>query len=302
MPDDWPWAMKLMIRLAIKSLRLYYIVHNFTNIKDIRKLKLRQAMCEGSKSGRNFGSFSKAFELQAWDKSLKIEANGNAISPEQVQKRTGEDQRERKGKLEVKLWQKRKRSQTHFPSVPFPFGLLLVLKTNSSHLSHKLDNAVHRHHYDSLQWVDWMAGTAMGSIIETSSADGDLAESTKRCASDRLGESASAAGSSPDFSRVFHDIWLLGICLEILFSYTNMSYPGQTFSSQTSLLSLSVFSPDECLKGKTLRNEEIIDESNGQMKFINCRAQVFFIPQTSLLCCPQAVKTTWDAFKDRWGS
>ena len=28
-----------------------------------------------------------------------------------------------------------------------------------------------------------------------------------------------AAGSIPDFSRVFHDICLLGICLEILFSY-----------------------------------------------------------------------------------
>ena len=39
----------------------------------------------------------------------------------------------------------------------------------------------------------------------------------KAQSSDRLAEGA--VGTSPDFkSRVFHDIWLLGICLETLFS------------------------------------------------------------------------------------
>ena len=36
-----------------------------------------------------------------------------------------------------------------------------------------------------------------------------------------------ATGSSLDFSRVFHDMALLGLCLETFFQCTILSYPGQ---------------------------------------------------------------------------
>ena len=47
--------------------------------------------------------------------------------------------------------------------------------------------------------------------------DGDLVESIKRSASDRLGDLV-PYGSSPDFSRVFHNMALLGLCLELSFN------------------------------------------------------------------------------------
>ena len=56
----------------------------------------------------------------------------------------------------------------------------------------------------------------------------NLAKSMKPSASDRLGDLVTE-GSNLDISRVFQDIWLLGICLETLFSCTTMSYPGQLF-------------------------------------------------------------------------
>ena len=52
--------------------------------------------------------------------------------------------------------------------------------------------------------------------------DGDLAESIKRTASDRLGDLVPQVRLSPDFSRVFHDMALLGLCLELSF---NASFP-----------------------------------------------------------------------------
>ena len=56
--------------------------------------------------------------------------------------------------------------------------------------------------------------------------DGDLAESIKRSASDRLGNFG-AAGSRPDFSRVCHAMEFLGLCVETFFPRTILSYPGQ---------------------------------------------------------------------------
>ena len=43
----------------------------------------------------------------------------------------------------------------------------------------------------------------------------------------RLAKRFGAAGSSPDFSRLFHDIALQGLCLETFFQCTILSYPGQ---------------------------------------------------------------------------
>ena len=63
-----------------------------------------------------------------------------------------------------------------------------------------------------------------------STVDGDLDESIKRNSSDRLGELV-PRGSSSDISNFFPNIWLLGIFLEIFFSYnTTLSYPGKPFS------------------------------------------------------------------------
>ena len=58
-----------------------------------------------------------------------------------------------------------------------------------------------------------------------------LAESIDKVQCFRSAWRIGAAGSSPGLSRVFffHNIWLLGICQEILFSCTTMSYPGQPF-------------------------------------------------------------------------
>ena len=42
---------------------------------------------------------------------------------------------------------------------------------------------------------------------------GDLAESIKGGASDRLGDLVPQVRARPDFSRVFHDMALLGLCL-----------------------------------------------------------------------------------------
>ena len=45
-----------------------------------------------------------------------------------------------------------------------------------------------------------------------------------------------ATGSSPDFSRVFRDMALPGLCLETFFQCTKLSYPGQPPSSRATLL------------------------------------------------------------------
>ena len=92
--------------------------------------------------------------------------------------------------------------------------------------------------WEALHFIDSAKSPSAGWLSQTPicrSTNGELAESIKCSASDRLVEPVPQVWART-FPGFFHDIWLLGICLEIIFSCTIMSHPSQTFLSSIVLL------------------------------------------------------------------